>query len=212
MQTDKIRIDQNGTGREAALDETSKFAVYNGISDKAALRIRLLAEETLGMVAAITESFEADFWLESTRDHICRIHLSAQTDMDFEKKRRLIDASRSKKNERHTGFMSKIRDIIQNSLFAFDEVSQLQAQYGYDSLMYGSMGMCDVDAATTNSLIYTWSMKKYQESLESMKEEDQAAAAEAWDELEKSIVASLADDVRVCVDGDTVEMIIEKAM
>ena len=33
-----------------------------------------------------------------------------------------------------------------------------------------------------------------------------------WDELEKSIIANLADDVRVSVSGNNVELIIEKAI
>ena len=43
-----------------------------------------------------------------------------------------------------------------------------------------------------------------------IREDEQAR--EAWDELEKSIVANIADDVRVSVLGGSVEMVIEKQM
>ena len=34
--------------------------------------------------------------------------------------------------------------------------------------------------------------------------------AEKWDELEKSITAKLADEVKIFINGDAVEMVIEK--
>ena len=39
-----------------------------------------------------------------------------------------------------------------------------------------------------------------------------AAAKEAWDELEKSVVAKVADDVKVAIRGRTVEMTIVKKL
>ena len=39
-----------------------------------------------------------------------------------------------------------------------------------------------------------------------------AAAKEAWDELEKSVVAKVADDVNVAIRGRTVEMTIVKKL
>ena len=41
-------------------------------------------------------------------------------------------------------------------------------------------------------------------------EQDQEGAAQAWDELEKSVVSKIADDVKVRIQGRRVEMIILK--
>jgi hypothetical protein len=41
-------------------------------------------------------------------------------------------------------------------------------------------------------------------------DENMAGAAEAWDELEKSVVSNLADDVKVSINGRNVEMVILK--
>ena len=60
-------------------------------------------------------------------------------------------------------------------------------------------------------MIYTWSMQKYQRGLESMKQ-DNVEPEEAWDELEKSIVANIADDVLVGIKNNTVELIIKKKL
>ena len=43
-------------------------------------------------------------------------------------------------------------------------------------------------------------------------EQKRKGAAEAWDELEKSVVAHVADDVKVSIHGRTVEMVIIKAL
>lgn len=210
MQTDKIRVTSRGSGAQQALEEATKFADYVGLDSKASLRLRLIAEETLGMVAAITDDFNAEFWIESTPDKTCRIHLTARTIMDYSKKQELIKASSSKKNAAAKGFMGKIRQIIENSLYNLDEVGSLQSEYGGVPLMFGEMGMCETDPTTSiSSATYMWSLEKYKNSVSSCSDTN-ASAKEAWDELEKSIVANIADDVSVAVKGDIVDLIIEK--
>ena len=51
----------------------------------------------------------------------------------------------------------------------------------------------------------SWSLAQYRNSLQSLKGENDEAE-NAWDELEKSVVASLADDVTVGVKKEQVEM------
>ena len=51
----------------------------------------------------------------------------------------------------------------------------------------------------------TWSLSQYQTAVK-----ENESSLENWDELEKSIIANLADDVTVGVKGDNVEMIIKK--
>lgn len=211
METNKIKIDSNGQGREQVLEETSKFAVYNNLDKKTAFHIRLLAEETLGMVAAITETFDAEFWLESTPDNTCRLHLRAHTPMDYEKEKQLMAVSATGENISAKGFMGRIGQFIRNALYNVNEAESLSMQYAYDPMLYGATGMLDAESMAINSMIYSWSMRQYQEELEQNKEDNQEAE-EAWDELEKSIVATIADDVLVGVKGDTVELIIEKKL
>ena len=209
MQTDKVKVGSDGEGVTAALEVVSKYAGYEGLDKKAELRIRLLAEETLGMVSAIAEDFDALFWLESGEDKQCRIHLVAQTRMDYAKRSELLNASKSGKNMAARGIMGKIRVLMENAVYGMDEMGMLSTEYVGTPFMYGTMGMCDIETATMNSYIMEWSLAKYRQSVDEAPEDD-AAASEAWDELEKSIVANIADDVRVGVKGDTVELVIEK--
>ncbi len=207
MLTDKIKVDGWGIGREEALEVADRFTEYENLDHKTALRIHLLVEEALGMVTAITEDFDALFWIESKADDKAYIHLLAETDMDYKKKRALIDASKSKTNSAAVGVMGKIREIVENSMYTMDEVGSLEAENGGGTLMYSSMGMTDV--SSMQSMDYTWSLNTYRDSVEDIKGNNPAAEM-AWDELEKSIVANLADDVKVAVKGSSVELVIEK--
>ena len=57
---------------------------------------------------------------------------------------------------------------------------------------------------------YAWTLKRYMSQVRSNQAQDEETA-EAWDELEKSIVANLADDVSVKIEGSNVEIAITKA-
>ena len=212
MKTDTIKVYASGQGLEEALEETARFSDYEKLDPKTSLRLSLLAEETLCMVRAITEDFSADFWIENDDKDVVRIHLLAETIMDYYKKQELIAASTKKKNKASKGLMSKIRDIFEDSMYSFNEVNDLQMVYGTAPIVYGNMGMVDVSGMS--SLAYLWSMEQYKNTLEELQDsEDQnPEAQEAWDELEKSIIANLADEVTVSVKGDEVEMIVEKKL
>ena len=208
MVTKKLIVDSSGSGMDEALSTADRFSVSEGLDHRIAMHVHLLAEEAVGMVRAITDEFSALFWLESTDDSRILIHLLAETDMDQEKKQALIDASKSKRNDAARGIMGKIREIVENGMYRMDEVGKLEAQYGGVPLMYSLMG--STDSSYAQSVNYQWTLGQYRRNVEAARDEDDPAAKEAWDELEKSIVANIADDVRVSVKGSSVELVIEK--
>ena len=57
-----------------------------------------------------------------------------------------------------------------------------------------------------------WSLEEYREQLRTYREQNVNGASEAWDELEKSVVSNLADEVKVSIKGHTAEMTIYKRM
>ena len=210
MQTDKIRVASNGSGREQALLEAEKYAQYGGLGKKDALQLRLLTEETLGMVTAIAEDFDADFWIENAETGVCRLHLIANTDMNYAKKKDLVAVSTSGRNEAAKGFMGRIRELIENVLtYEGEKLDPLAARIGANPAYFATMGMCEPDVMATDSMLCLWSLERYREAIAENQESSQTDQ-DAWDELEKSIVASIADDVRVSVSGSTVELVIEK--
>lgn len=194
MKTPKITVSSNGMGMEEALDAAEKFARDTGLDDRRSLRVRLLAEETLAMVRAIVLDFEADFWLEKIPGG-CLLHLEAETAMDLLKKQDLIAASSGKKNDASVGIMGKIRDIVEDSCYGLARVS------GTANGMGTTLVMADA---------YDWSLSRYRDDVKDAQAEDDPAMADALAELEHSIVANIADDIRVAVRGNRVKMTIEK--
>ena len=220
MQTEKIRIQNSGEGMDEALDAAERFAASlrdrdagqgggpeEGCPKRDPLRLRLLTEETLGMVRSIVGRFSAAFWLEAEGGE-CRLHLEATADMDLRKRRELISASSEGRNMAAKGIMGKIRELIEAGLYSMDESLRLQEEYGVGILNYGTLGMMEEDMSQA---MYSWSMQKYRDSVAAARG-DSAAANEAWDELEKSIVANVADEVRVGIREDAVELVIIKKM
>lgn len=196
MKSNICVIKKGGLGLENILTEVEKVTAYNDLQKKEALRIRLLAEELVGMLPELIKNFEGCFWLQNNENQYeLHVELSVGS-LSKEKKEQLISVSASKKNAAASGFMGKIRDIAENMLLFSDEPSRSslfenEYLYGYD--------VADVHYN------YAWSLDNYveQQRREKKPEND-------WDQLEKSIVAKLADDVIVGVRGKKVEIIIKK--
>ena len=193
MKTDVIQISSEGSNMETALAQADKVARYKELSPKNTLYLRLLTEETMALVRAIVGNVNGEFWIEDDQD-VYTLHLKVSTLMDEKKKEQLLSASTSGANEATRGFMGKIR--------AFFEPSSSTPMF--------SSGFSGVAPAMYGS--YAWSMEDYREQLRQYREQNAAGAQEAWDELEKSVVAHVADDVKVSIRGRTVEMILVKKM
>ena len=62
------------------------------------------------------------------------------------------------------------------------------------------------------SLDREWSLMRYVDALSAKVQQNDPAAREAWDELEVSVVAHVANDVKVSIKGRTVELTIIKQL
>lgn len=173
---------------------------------KSALRVRLLVEETFAMVNTITEEFYADFWIEGTRTGLCKIHLNVSTAMDLEKKKELISASRNKKNAAVKGLTGKIWEMIEDNLYLKKQnPEELPSSYYM-------LGMVDAPIAPGAPLQMdniVWTLDAYRQGVDEAKEKSEDVK-EVWDELEKSILANLADDLIVAIRGDEAEITVVK--
>ena len=192
MKTDILTISSDGSNMDAALAQVDKVAAYKELSPKNALYLRLLAEETMALVRAIAGNVNGDFWMEDD-GQVYTLHLRVMTLVDEKKRSQLLAASTSGKNEATRGFMGKIRSFFEPS----SGVTMFSAGIGGSPQMYNS---------------YAWSMEDYKDQLRQYSEQNRQGAKEAWDELEKSVVGHLADDVKVSILGRTVEMTISKKL
>ena len=180
---------------DAVLAEVEKCASYNNLSNKSALRLRLLAEELVGMLPALLEHTTGSFWLENDGSKY-ELHVSVRAlETGFDTREKLLMLSTTGKNAAAVGIMGKIRAAAESLLFSSDE-----------DIVFSDFSDYEMDATNYN---HSWSLKLYTDRIRS-RAESEAAAAEAWDELEKSIVAQLADDVVVGIKGRQVDIIVRK--
>ena len=196
----------NSTGHNDAMffSDADRLISELSVSKKDALHLKLLLEEAAGMLKTMTTEYHAMFWFEKYKTECC-MKLTGKTTMDSVKKQELIDVSSDRKNKAASGIMGKIGDIIENGLLDYSEVSKLSQKYGGVAFNYGAMGIYGgmPDGMYPGVM---WSLRDYRNSVTASPDED--AAQPIKDELERSIVASLAKDILVSVKGDRIDMTI----
>ncbi|MBQ9419717.1 MAG: hypothetical protein IJU31_04990 [Synergistaceae bacterium] len=203
MQTEHIKISSDGTGMDEALNLTDSVAETLGLAKKESFRLRLLAEELLGMVRAVAGNIDADFWIRED-NRKCALHVASEkVSLNYAARSELLSVSTKGKNTAGLGIMEKIRNIIEAGLYSLEEGLNIQNEYGSGVFLYGSVGVLDVGL---EQAVYAWSMQKYKSDVESVRAEN----PDEWDELEKSIIANIADDVSVGVRKGNFEIIVSK--
>ncbi len=172
------------------------------LSSKDKLHMNLIFEETIGMLKGMTEDYSAVIWFEKYKNQSC-LKLTAKTDMNMEKKKDILGTASMGENAAVRGFMSKVIDVIENCVHVYNNAVKLQQEYNADIVPY-SMGMYG-DIKGMAGYGVTWSLNEYKNSLDENRENSEEAQ-KAWDELEKSIVVNLAQDVVVGIKGNRVDM------
>ena len=196
MKSNVCKIEKGSHDLELIFKESEKVAAYNGLSHKQTLQMRLLCEEIDGMLPQIGGDFEGDLWIEF-ENGVCKVNVSIQLEgLTSDKKEKLIDLAKNKKNAEAVGIIGKIRSGIEDFFLANEillDYSIASAQF-YEATGYSK----GVDYS------YLWSLKQYKTTV------NKETQAEQWDELEKSVIASVADDVIVGVKGKRVDIVIVK--
>lgn len=200
--SDKFMVNSDAGRMAAARYATEDFAWQIKLDKRDALRLDLLVEETLGMVKNMLEDFYGQLWFTAD-GKACEIHFEATSDMDVEKRQELLSVSSTGKNVAHRGFMAKLGEVISGTLHGFGRTMDA---YGQETVKYGivhspSPMMGNADMMTV------WTLQTYRDGLGQASDDDAEAAL---DELEKSIVAKLADDILVGVKGDRINLVIKK--
>ena len=203
MVSDKFMVNSDAGRMAAARYVTENFAWQNKLDKRNTLRLNLLVEETLGMVKTMLDDFYGQLWFVLD-GKTCEIHFEATADMNADKKEELLSMSSTGKNASARGFMAKLGEVISGALHGF---GQTLDAYGQQTMRYGV-----VHAPTmmpTMDMTPIWTLSVYRNDLMQARGADEVAD-EALDDLEKSIVAQLADDVIVGVKGDRINLVITK--
>lgn len=202
MKSNVCKIENGTKDLAAILKESEKVAVYNELTHKQTLQLRLICEEIDGMLPNIIDDFNGEFWIDF-EDGVCKVNVSIRFDeFTAEKKDGLVAIAKNKKNAATVGIVGKIRSALENVFLENDSFGggdmSLESRY-FVTQYYDSM-----DHYSGMDYACLWSLEQYRSSV---KKEEKTAA---WDELEKSVIASVADDVIVGVKGKHADIIVVK--
>ena len=195
MISDKCKIENGTRDLDAILKESKKVAVYNQLNDKQTMQLRLLCEELDGMLPNIIDEFDGELWIEFSNG-VCKVTAElCFAEFSSEKKSELVNIAKDKKNAYAVGLVGKIRSVLEDLFLDKDAVYSYNTSTLFNYGIEYSVGM--------EYSAYTWNLGKYKEAV---KEENKTE----WDELEKSIIANLADDVTVGVKGRQAKIVVTK--
>ena len=199
----QIRIRTSGDEISDILAEAESFASDLKLSHKDALRVRLLSEETLSMLHSLTDGIEFEMEFTGREDSVI-IEVETETHMNAAKKQEILSVSSTGKNISSRGITGKIRDVLETAFTIPDRTPW--TGYCSPAMMAGYPG--DISEVVMDNVY--WSLATYKKNLNAGAGEGECEGdtREEWDELEKSIISNIADDVMVGVRGGHVVMVI----
>ena len=206
MRTDVIQIYSDLRGREEAMATAEKFCGYNGFTGRNAMHIRLLTEELVSMVNGIMDEFIGDLWFESEKTPegmLCRICVEGQKSADPFQEEHFLSVASSGKNENAKGILGKIRELFRvSSQYSGEGV--YMSEYTAVNSWY-NMGTHRAGPADNLMSEQYWSLMEYRNNLNEARKD-----SSEWDELEKSIIANIADEVKVWLKSSSTLVTVEK--
>ena len=183
-----IYTEKNGI--EHILSETERLGAFCQLSSSAMGKLRLLAEEMLGLTVRLFDELSYEFFIEN-QDRLFILNLSVKTIVSSAQKEKLLSLSSSGENKATKGIFGKISAVFESLLIDTGEYVPIATPYDTGFMPhYSGMGMATY-----------FSLSSYQNEM------SKKAKKEDWDDLEKSIIAILAKEMVIGVKNKNVEMI-----
>ena len=177
MVTNKCELTGREEELEEVLQEVELASVYNKLPHKPAIQLRLLAEEMVGIERGILGFVRGEFYMENDKNEY-KLHLNAQLNLNPSEREAFVNVSTSKSNEVYKGFKGKILKVI-DTMTGAEDGGAVSTGYMENQVITGFQ---------SNGLDL-WQLTRY--------EENNKDNREIWDELEKSVVACLADEILI---------------
>ena len=174
-----------------------EFAEKNGITGKEYYHLGLLTEEVLGMANQILHMYDGELRVEST---------AAGYEIILEAAVHEKDGGKTVPAASPEGFMAKIAEMM-NCSYVFENILEMPDDLAGMLPDYMSYGIREEKEA--QAWAGRWSLSAYRDNLRNRREENPKAEP-ALDELEKSIVAHLADEVTIGIHGHRIRLVISK--
>ena len=199
MKTDVYEFKKNEKNISTVIAAAGRIAKYNELTAKQELRLTLLSEELVEMLPNMLKYGSGKFWIENKGSDY-DIHFVVEPDsmLPSEERERILSVSRTGENAAAVGIMNKIR-IAAEVMLANYALTAGTAGNVYPDMPYSfyDMGLYTDPVGYSNA----WSLSNYRDEVKDKNE--------AWDELEKSIIANMADDVIVGIIGGKVEITVK---
>ena len=207
MKTEIMTITSQEAQLRKALDITEDLGRKTGLDQRGKLHLRLLAEELIGLMRGVTDQASAEYWIEQDGGQYV-LHLATDVKLNRKMREQILAVSSTGENAAAKGFMGKLKDMVAAAFLPDEHGVTLLSGFSLGLMSMASNSSPQAQQASVNTL--NWSMQKYKEAIEA----DGSGSADIEEkkyELEHSIVASIADEVTVSVQGSHVEIQIYKA-
>lgn len=200
MKTDVYRFERAVSDLDGITEIAEKAASYSRLDEDQELKLMLLCEELIEMLPNLLLYGKGEFWIE-TKDKDFEIHSVVEADdlLTGNDRKDILKISKTGKNAAAVGVMSKIKAVAETLLanYALSNGVSGEVEYETDPLEFYDYGITDPFAQQD-----MWSLTTYKKKVK--------ANTEGWDELERSIIANLADDVTVGILGGKVMITVKK--
>ncbi len=202
MKTDVFNFEKNVNSVSKITELAEKTAVYCGLGEKQKLKLNLLCEELFEMLPNLLAYGKGEFWIEAEgMDFNIHAVVEANELLSSLDREEIMKISKSGKNAAAVGIKNKIKIAAEVMVANYALSKGIGSDVVYESpaLDFIEMGAYQDPVGYSSE----WSLLCY-------KTKAKAKASAEWDELERSIIAKLADDVTVGIIDGKVNITVKK--
>ena len=200
------------SGRSDILDEVERMAKDYKLIRRNQLQLRLLAEELICFLQKVPTEYEAAFWIEQ-RDDEFELHLKTQIPLGSDNRQKIGEYNPLESFDEVNGLMERLCDF-----FLINVKNYVNTGKNY----------IDISDKVTSCFcglgILNWSFERYNKRIKDIYSDmnngkyidiqkkdilDKMIPAMS-DEIDKSIIAQLSDDIYALMQKNNIEIIVQK--
>ena len=179
MISDVYKSNNKAHTTEYILSEVERLGIFCHLDDSGARKLRLLTEELLGLTVRLFEGYLEYELFIENHIRRFRINLNAKTIVNPEQREKLLSLIGKSGKTKGKNILDKISEAFTGLVIC-------------DDSLYNSYGG-----------VFVFPLVDYRN------QPDNKVSDEQWDGIEQSIILTLANNVRISVTDDNVEVIIE---
>ncbi|MCR5626250.1 MAG: alpha/beta hydrolase [Lachnospiraceae bacterium] len=201
MRTEIVNLNSRGEGNDVVLGLAEEIAEHYSLEQKKALHLRLLTEEMIELVKSLAGDFESAVYMESNKNE-CELNFKVKTIMDEEKRKKILLSTDNLSGE--TIISEKVRTILETGPYLYKKGESIEEE-GIIKAEADVINEIGDDISEKKDEAYVWSLQSY--AMSSFYDEENNINPEKWKEVRRSIIANIADDVRIYIFKDIVQVI-----